>query len=79
LQAIYLEKNNANILNAAPLTFLKTTEEKKMKDRTIPCIYYVCKDADCKKGIVKVQELFCEKNRPGECSPGLSLCNKKFG
>ena len=50
-----------------------------MKDRTIPCIYYVCKDADCKKGIVKVQELLCEKNRPGECSPGLSLCNKKFG
>jgi len=25
-----------------------------MKDRIIPCIYYVCKDADCKKGFAKV-------------------------
>ena len=33
-----------------------------MKDRLKPCIYYVCKDADCKKRICKsgyeeVQEL----------------------
>ena len=36
---------------------------KKMKDRTQPCIYYVCKDADCKKGLVKVDLKKC-KNCP---------------
>ena len=34
-----------------------------MKDRISPCIYYVCKDADCKKGIVKVDMKKC-KNCP---------------
>ena len=37
--------------------------EEKMKDRTQPCIYYVCKDADCKKGLVKVDLKKC-KNCP---------------
>ena len=31
-----------------------------MKDRIEPCIYYVCKDADCKKGIVKVDLKKCK-------------------
>ena len=34
-----------------------------MKDRTRPCIHYVCKDADCKKGFVKVDLKKC-KNCP---------------
>lgn len=34
-----------------------------MKDRTAPCIYYVCKDVDCKKGYVKVDLKKC-KNCP---------------
>ena len=34
-----------------------------MKDRTEPCIYYVCKGADCKKGILKVDLKKC-KNCP---------------
>ena len=37
--------------------------DKYMKDRTAPCIYYVCKDADCKKGYVKVDLKKC-KNCP---------------
>ena len=35
----------------------------KMRDRLEPCIYYVCKDADCKKGFVKVDMKKC-KNCP---------------
>ena len=35
----------------------------KMRDRLEPCIYYVCKDADCKKGFVKVDLKKC-KNCP---------------
>lgn len=31
-----------------------------MKDRMIPCIHYVCKDADCKKGFVKVDLKKCK-------------------
>ena len=38
-------------------------EEIQMKDRISPCIYYVCKDADCKKGFVKVDLKKC-KNCP---------------
>ena len=34
-----------------------------MKDRLSPCIHYVCKDADCKKGMVKVDLKKC-KNCP---------------
>ena len=34
-----------------------------MRDRLEPCIYYVCKDADCKKGFVKVDMKKC-KNCP---------------
>ena len=34
-----------------------------MKDRTEPCIYYVCRNADCKKGYVKVDLKKC-KNCP---------------
>ena len=34
-----------------------------MKDRLESCIYYVCKDADCKKGMVKVDLKKC-KNCP---------------
>ena len=34
-----------------------------MKDRISPCIYYVCKNADCKKGFVKVDLKKC-KNCP---------------
>ena len=34
-----------------------------MKDRIEPCIYYVCKDATCKKGFVKVNLKKC-KNCP---------------
>ena len=34
-----------------------------MKDRIIPCIHYVCKDADCKKGFAKVTMKKC-KNCP---------------
>ena len=34
-----------------------------MKDRVEPCIYYVCKDADCKKEFVKVDLKKC-KNCP---------------
>lgn len=34
-----------------------------MKDRSIPCIYYVCKNADCKKGFVRVELKKC-KNCP---------------
>ncbi len=36
---------------------------KTMKDRVSPCIYYVCKGADCKKGFVKVDLKRC-KNCP---------------
>ena len=32
----------------------------KMRDRLEPCIYYVCKDADCKKGFVKVDLKKCK-------------------
>ena len=35
-------------------------EDIKMKDRLEPCIYYVCKDADCKKGFVKVDLKKCK-------------------
>lgn len=31
-----------------------------MKDRTEPCVYYVCKDADCKMGFVKVDLKKCK-------------------
>ncbi len=31
-----------------------------MKDRIIPCIHYVCKDADCKKGFTKVTMKKCK-------------------
>ena len=34
-----------------------------MKDRSIPCIYYVCMGAECKKGYVKVDMKKC-KNCP---------------
>ena len=34
-----------------------------MKDRLVPCIHYVCKDAGCKKGFVKVDLKKC-KNCP---------------
>lgn len=34
-----------------------------MKDRSEPCIYYICKDADCEKGFVKVNLKKC-KNCP---------------
>ncbi len=34
-----------------------------MKDRIQPCIYYVCKNADCKKGFVNVDFKKC-KNCP---------------
>lgn len=42
-----------------------------MKDRMNPCIYYVCKDADCKKGFVKVDLKKCKncpKYEPGKSS-----------
>ena len=38
-----------------------------MKDRIESCIYYVCKDADCRKGFVKVDMKKCKncsKYRP---------------
>jgi|GEM_PF-1823368 len=41
----------------------KCLEDAIMKDRESPCIYYVCKDADCKKGFVKVDLKKC-KNCP---------------
>ena len=31
-----------------------------MRDRLEPCIYYICKDADCKKGFVKVDMRKCK-------------------
>ena len=34
-----------------------------MKDRIQPCIYYICKGADCKKGYVNVDMKKC-KNCP---------------
>ena len=38
-------------------------EDKEMKDRINPCIHYVCKGEDCKKGFVKVDLKKC-KNCP---------------
>ena len=38
-------------------------EVNEMKDRLMPCIYYVYKDAECKKGFVKVDMKKC-KNCP---------------
>lgn len=38
-----------------------------MKDRTIPCIYYICHGADCKKGVKSVDMSKCKncsKYRP---------------
>ena len=34
-----------------------------MRDRVEPCIYYICKGSDCKKGFVKVDMRKC-KNCP---------------
>ena len=31
-----------------------------MKDRNIPCIYYVCKGADCEKGFTDVDMKKCK-------------------
>lgn len=42
-----------------------------MKDRIEPCIYYVCKGADCKKGFVDVDLKKCkncDKYRPRKSS-----------
>ena len=39
---------------------LSKNEVTKMRDRLEPCIYYVCKDADCKKGFVKVDLKKCK-------------------
>ena len=52
-------------LFAVPGVFLLCLKLREliMKDRTAPCIYYVCKDADCKKGFVKVDLKKC-KNCP---------------
>ena len=38
-----------------------------MKDRTVPCIYYVCAGSDCKKGLKEVTLAKCkncQKYRP---------------
>ena len=31
-----------------------------MRDRVEPCIYYICKGSDCKKGFVKVDMRKCK-------------------
>ncbi len=52
------------VLQGVPYACSKErNEEIKMKDRIEPCIYYVCKDATCKKGFVKVDLKKC-KNCP---------------
>lgn len=46
-------------------------EEGKMKDRVNPCVHYVCKGEDCKKGFVKVDLKKCKncpKYEPRKCS-----------
>lgn len=46
-------------------------EEEKMKDRVNPCVHYVCKGEDCKKGFVKVDLKKCKncpKYEPRKCS-----------
>ena len=54
-----------------------------MKDRTIPCIFYVCANADCKKGRRKVTHAtacqHCDKYRPRETGNAIqeTLAHKK--
>ena len=55
----YGAKRNTN----APRVCNDWKEVITMRDRLEPCIYYVCKDADCKKGFVKVDMKKC-KNCP---------------
>jgi hypothetical protein len=46
-------------------------DRKYMKDRTQQCIYYVCKDADCRKGFVNVEMTKNRRGQPAHKSAGL--------
>ncbi len=58
-------KNHARGVFCMPKIIHRGKKERRiiMKDRSEPCIYYICKDADCEKGFVKVNLKKC-KNCP---------------